>query len=238
MQTLALFGGVVVILMIWALFVPVSFSRIRLNWLRPSNVWQVMDLWNESLIGDVEEGEYNLLLLPVVSPLVSLPQLVWRLRTPSIIILGWMISDQNLLRSCSDIVFKHRIFVCSPEQVIHRRRWLLWEGLKNGISRLMFAWRSVGWHPYCKIQFGAPFARTASWSPLATHSPATWCFVGCLCSAFGKRNIGSGLQRLTSHLGKCSQNFTGGGGTRRELVQVGWSVRLCTSVHHSLCWGS
>ena len=238
MQTLTLFGGVVVILMIWALFVPVSFSQICLNCLRPSKVRQVMDLWKESLIGDVEEGEYNLLLLPVVSPLISLPQLVWRLRTPRIIILGWMISDQNLLRSCSDIVFEHRIFVRSPEQVIHRHRWLLCEGLKNGISRLMFAWRSVGWCSYCKIQFGAPFAWTASWSPLATHSPTTWCFVGCLCYAFGERNIGSGLQRLPSHPRKCSQNFAGGDGTRRELVQVGWSKRLCTSVHQSLCWGS
>ena len=38
MHTLVLFSGVLVILMVEALSIPVSFSRIRLNWLQPSKV--------------------------------------------------------------------------------------------------------------------------------------------------------------------------------------------------------
>ena len=72
-----------------------------------------------------------MLLLSVVLLLVSLPQLVRGLRIPRLIILGRMISDQDLLRSCLNIVFKHKILVHSPEQVIHRCRRLLYEGLKK-----------------------------------------------------------------------------------------------------------
>ena len=76
MQTLTLFGGVVMILMIGAPSVPTPFSQTRLNWLQPSEVYQVVDLQEESLIGDVEGGEYHLLLLLTISPFVSLPRLV------------------------------------------------------------------------------------------------------------------------------------------------------------------
>ena len=52
MQTLALFNGVVVIFIIGAPFVLVLSSRIYLDWLRPCEIQQVVDLWEESLIGE------------------------------------------------------------------------------------------------------------------------------------------------------------------------------------------
>ena len=39
------------------------------------------------------------------------------------------------MRSCSDIVFKYKMLVHSPEQVIHRYRWLLCDGLKKWHAR-------------------------------------------------------------------------------------------------------
>ena len=42
-----------------------------------------------------------------------------------------MISDQDLLRSCSDITFEHRILIRSHEQVIHHCGRLLQEGLEK-----------------------------------------------------------------------------------------------------------
>ena len=101
-----------------------------------------------------------------------------------------------------------------------------------------FTLRSAGWRPYCRIKIAALLAWTALLNPLAFHSPATWCFAGCLFFAFGKRNIVSGLQRLLRRPEMCSWNSMGGGGTRRELGHVNWSERPCTSAHHSLCQGS
>ena len=86
------------------------------------------------------------MMLPVVSSLVNLPRLVQGLRTPCLIILRQMISDQDLLRGWSDIILEHRILVYSPEQVIHRckqflrkrlEKWRAWadaslEDLQNG----------------------------------------------------------------------------------------------------------
>lgn len=46
-----------------------------------------------------------------------------------------MISDLDLLKSCSNITFEHRILVYLPEQIIHRRRWLFCEGLKKCHAR-------------------------------------------------------------------------------------------------------
>ena len=76
MQILALFSGVVVILMIGTTSVPIPSIRICLDWLRSFEVRQVTNLWEESLIGVAEGSEYHLLLLPTVSPLVNMPQLV------------------------------------------------------------------------------------------------------------------------------------------------------------------
>ena len=62
--------------------------------------------------------------------------MVLGLRTAGLIVLGWAIGDQDLLRSCSDFVFKHRIFISLSKQVIHRCRWLLCKRLKKGYAQV------------------------------------------------------------------------------------------------------
>ena len=95
-------------------------------------------------------GESHLLLL-ASPPLTSLPQLVRGLRTPDLVVLGRTISDQDLLRHCSDAVFEHRIFVCPSKQVIHRCRPLLCERLKE--------WRAWVDTSFEDLQDGIPIAR-------------------------------------------------------------------------------
>ena len=67
----------------------------------------------------------------VSPPLASLPRLVQGLRTFCFVVLGQTIGDQDMLCSWLDIVFKHGVFVCSPEQVLNCCRWLLYEILKK-----------------------------------------------------------------------------------------------------------
>ena len=95
-----------------------------------------------------------------------------------------------------------------------------------------FAWRSIRWRPYYNIQLKTLLA---SWNPLTFHFPVTWCYVGCLCFAFGEWNTYSGLQRLLRCPRMCSQNFVGDREISRKFGHVGWSERPCTSVYHSLC---
>ena len=73
--------------------------------------WKV---YKEFFIGDSEGGE-SYLLLSTILFLITLPRLVRWLRTFHFIILGQMISDQNLLKDCSDIIFEHRILVRPPK---------------------------------------------------------------------------------------------------------------------------
>ena len=69
-------------------------------------------------------------------PLASLPRLVRGLKTSCLVVLGRMIGDQDLLSSYLDIVFEHKVFVCLPEQVIHRCRRLLCKRLKKGYAQV------------------------------------------------------------------------------------------------------
>ena len=120
---------------------------------------------------------------------------------------------------------------------------LLWVISSQGTRKMecpgwCFAWKSIGWHPYCMIQLETLLAQTVSWNPLVFHFPTTWCFAGYLCSDFSERNIGSGLARLWRLPKMCSWYSMGGGETRRELSHVGWLEKPCTSIHHSLCRGS
>ena len=81
-----------------------------------------------------KRGQSHLILLLLAnSPLASLPRLVQGLRTSCLIVFGQTIGNQDLLSSYPDIVLKHGVFVCSPEQVIHHCRWLLCKRLKNGV---------------------------------------------------------------------------------------------------------
>ena len=132
METLALLGGMVVILMIKTPSILISFSWICFDWLWPSEVWQIMDHWKKSLIWDTEGGQSSLILLMLTNlPLTILSWLVWGLKTSCLVVLGRTIGDQDLLSSCPNIVFEHGVFVCSPKQVIHRCMRLFCKRLKK-----------------------------------------------------------------------------------------------------------
>ena len=135
--------------------------------------------------------------------------------------LGRMIGDQDLMSNCSDIVFEHGVFVYSLKQVIPCCRRLLCERLKKWHARanalledLQDNFHIVGLH--------------------LSYSPATWCFIGCLCSAYDEWNISSGPQRLLIYLGKCSRNSAGDGGILKKLGHVSWPKRPYKTVFHSL----
>ena len=136
METFALLGGMVVILMIGAPSILISPNRICLDGLWPPKVWQIANDQKGSFVRDTERGESHWLLLLANSPLSSLTQLVWGLRTPCLGVLGRTISDQDLLRSYSDIVFEHKIYIHPSEQVINRCWWLLCKRFKEGCARV------------------------------------------------------------------------------------------------------
>ena len=54
---------------------------------------------------------------------------------PNHIVLGRLASDQDLLCSCANIVFYHRIFVRPPEQIIHSHGGLFGKGLEEWRAR-------------------------------------------------------------------------------------------------------
>ena len=66
--------------------------------------------------------------------------------------------------------------------------------LKNCVLRLMLRLKICRMTSIRRIQLEALLAWTVSWSPLASHFTVTWCFEGCLCSVFSKRNICSGYK--------------------------------------------
>ena len=82
----------------------------------------------------------------------------------------------------------------------------------------------------CHSQFPSKSPKLHPWKDSFTYQVAT-------CFAFSERNIGNGLQRLLRRLEKCSRNFAGSNGTRRELNHVAWPKKPYISVHHSLCRG-
>ena len=71
--------------------------------------WYI-SVYQDEAFHDIEGGRsYMILLLLANLPLASLLQMVRGLRTSCLIILGRTIGDQDLLSSCSNIVFKHKI---------------------------------------------------------------------------------------------------------------------------------
>ena len=139
MQVLTLLYCMSMIFMVRTLSFPISPNQISLDWFWPSEFGQLLNQWKELLIRDSQRGELKglLFLFVLFSSLLS-RLVIWGLWASSFaIFVCWPVSDQNLLRTYSNIILEHSILILLSKQIVHQGGQLLARDSKNEVLGLI-----------------------------------------------------------------------------------------------------